>query len=184
MARRNRPWVDGDKLFRQYEKMIYKLANGFSASTGIEVDDLISVGNEVFVNCLAKWDIERASFSTLLYRALINAFQDEVIYMVCRQEVALEDCYEAAPVHHPDEGKQFIESICARIGRDAQEVVRVLLEENLPFEDGSRTGMRRSLKRYFRNRPRRAPQGELYVRWTLSRISRAFREIENAVQIT
>ena len=64
-------------IYTQYERMIHDRALHYATSFGREKNDLLSIGNFVFMRAWHKWDKKRGvKFGTYLYRALCNAMQD------------------------------------------------------------------------------------------------------------
>ncbi|KKN12768.1 hypothetical protein LCGC14_1013070 [marine sediment metagenome] len=62
--------------YEQYKNTIYRKAISYHITTGLDVDDFVSIGNEAFCKCLTKFDGERgANFNTYLFISLDSAFR-------------------------------------------------------------------------------------------------------------
>jgi len=61
--------------YKEYENLIRKMAWSYNRTTGMEMEELVSEGNEVFVRCLKKYN-EKSLFSTFLHNSLKNHFNN------------------------------------------------------------------------------------------------------------
>jgi len=171
--------IDPEEMFRTHQKTIWKAANNYAASTGIDVSDFESIGNEVFLRCLTRWDPERASFNTLLYRMLRNAFNNHIA-----EEAKVwkaEQSYEPVPYSQPEAGEFWLKDFLIGLSPDAIEVVRILFNESLTTIKEQRFEVRRAIRQHLRNRSRTKPKGGLHIRWSPARIRASFKELEGAL---
>ena len=60
--------------YNNYKKTIYGLARIYHHKTGIEIDELVSAGNEEFINCQKTFDPSKACFNTYLNWKLKGLF--------------------------------------------------------------------------------------------------------------
>ncbi len=63
-----------EELYNQFTPMLHKFSNKFSALYGINKDECLSIANLIFSESCNKYDSEKASFSTFLYRQLELGF--------------------------------------------------------------------------------------------------------------
>lgn len=56
--------------YQNYEKLIYKKAHSFNATTGVPFDDLVAEGNLIFCEACMAYQNGRAAFSTYLWKRL------------------------------------------------------------------------------------------------------------------
>ena len=168
-----------EDLFQSHRRMIWSLANSHAARHDLEPTDLESIGDEVFVRCLGKWDPDRAAFGTLLYRALSNAFADEARKMWNRRRYEAEAAY--VQENTQAESAQRVADLLVEVGADAREVVRVLLAGDVMNEHSRRYTVRAAIRQLLKTRKRNAPDGGLHARWTDMRISMAFAELDAAL---
>jgi len=89
-------------LFKKYQVMIERRAYSWiyaeNCKTNIclAYEDLIAIGYEVFVNCIKDWNPEKATFCTLLYKALNNRFNMENGYKKIKASgTTYEDCFKS-----------------------------------------------------------------------------------------
>lgn len=175
--------LDPEEMFKHHQQLLHSEASRFAHKA--DWDDLISLGNEVFVTCLARWDPEFGMFSTLFVRALRNAY---ITYMMRESaRPAVERAGAEAfllPVAVDDtERRDWLRDFLADLSRDAVEVVRVLFTEDLNTEGDGRRELRYTIRQYLRGRNRTKPEGAVNVRWGHQRIRDAYREIETALAV-
>lgn len=65
-----------DKIWHNHKALIHDRAWSWARKTGLPRDDFLSVGNEVFVNCVLSYNREKGAFTTFLWKSLENRFQD------------------------------------------------------------------------------------------------------------
>lgn len=163
--------MNPDNLFRQYRRMIWSLANSSAMHYNLEVTDLESLGDEIFVHCLRLYDPARAAFGTLLYRALSNEFKDEARRVNLRRERESQYTREVNLVSMPAVNSLArLADILIDLGEDAREVVRILFEETLQVRG-----------REVRKNVRAAIRKFLAPHWELERIQLAFAELDGVL---
>lgn len=126
--------------FKNYEKMIFSFANHYSKLNHIDVDDLISVGEETYVWCLHHYEgSKKTKFSTYLYLQLGQRMIDEGHRM--RRAVPSfyndinteeNDNFEAtlkSPDELPDSAKELLESSDS-LSYEAKMILSYLLSFN------------------------------------------------------
>ena len=67
-----------EEMYKKYNGIIKARATSFHRSTGRDIDDFLSAGNEVFMETLSLHDENKANFGTLLFLRLNNRFSDMV----------------------------------------------------------------------------------------------------------
>lgn len=60
--------------YKKYQKLIMKLAWRFARTTNFEYDDLVGEGNLIFLECMPKYEPDKAAFSTYLTKCIILRF--------------------------------------------------------------------------------------------------------------
>lgn len=115
--------------YADYEKMIYNLAHRFNRTTGIELDELIALGNMKFVDCQKNYDPMLAAYSTYLTIQIKGMFLE-----MSRKR-------NNYPIHIPDveiankpiaEEMLFFKEILRELSDDAKVVIDIVF--NTPRE--------------------------------------------------
>ena len=156
--------------YKDYEKLIYKLAHRFHHTTGIEFDELIGWGNLKFMECQKTYDPAMASFGTYLHWQLQGLFLD-----IARKQNKwiIQDNYEPKTNITPEK-YLFFKELLSELSSDAKEVCKIIFETpmdliNMIIDlDQPRGENKHQIQKYLRK------QG-----WTYNRIWDTFREISN-----
>lgn len=114
--------------YEDYQRLICKLANTYSKITGIEAEELISIGNLEFVLCLESYDPQKAKFSTYLTWKLKGRFLEEGRKHRSRKQFV---DYEPTASGLQEE-ILFFKDILRELSSDAREVVKIVF--NTPVE--------------------------------------------------
>lgn len=69
---------DKTKMYEKFQRMIFKRAWSFHYTTGIEIGELISQANLIFVECSMEWKPSLGAFGTFLTKCLNNRLRDFV----------------------------------------------------------------------------------------------------------
>jgi hypothetical protein len=71
--------MDMESVYKAYTPLLKNRAYQWArpGHIGLEYNDFISIGNEVFLYCWDKWEEKRATFGTYFKKCLNNAFQVE-----------------------------------------------------------------------------------------------------------
>ena len=78
MTKKNGEKSATEPEFLKYVGLIWKTAQSFQRSTGVDADELMSVGRTAFVAASLAWDKERGPFPPLMQRVLLNTFSHYV----------------------------------------------------------------------------------------------------------
>lgn len=180
--RKRHPLPSPEQLYKDHQKLIRKIADSFAHTTPIDVSDYLSLADEVFVRCMRKWDPARGMFSTLLWRALTNAFASLSKSEARRAAIVrLDNTVDSPTINHY--GRLWLSDFMDGLRADAREIIRVLLTEDLPgtVSDAGRY-VKAAIRRNLTGRARRAPAHSIIARFTSRRVNDAFSEIENAIK--
>ena len=117
-----------EQNYEDYQSLIFKLANNHSYKSGLEVEDLISAGNEEFLKTQKLYNPnhpKQAKFSTYLAIRIIGLFREmsrkrnnEPIMI----EISNESTYDSA------ERQLFFKEILEELSSDAKEVIKIVLD--------------------------------------------------------
>ena len=170
-----------EQLYNDHVKLIHNVANSHSRTSGIDSSDLVSLGNEVFMRCVAKWNPEKAKFSTLLQHALTRAYNSEARKIKRRRELDNEAAVVMVTEGHNDTGLDWLLDFMEGVTNDAQQVVALLLDGDLSVRDGieTRRGIKAAIRTALTLKPRGTPPG---ARWSSKRVSTAYAEIGAALK--
>ena len=159
--------------YEDYQKLIYNLANRYFSITGIERDELISIGNLEFVLCLETHNPEKAKFSTYLTWKIKGRFLEERRKYNCRNNPMVRD--HELSIKGLQEESLFFNDILKELSSDAKEIVKIVfntpteLIEMLPTKQPRGVNKHQIQKHLRRNG------------WNFSQIWNAFGEITKAL---
>lgn len=163
--------------WKTYEPMVCKLAWSWHRTTGVSVEELISIGRTEFVKALHSFDSSKgASFSTWLYGACRLAMRRFIEAELRRGRAAgEEDRVLPEPTTQPEALRKLImEEWIAELSEEARFVIRLLTEA--PLEA---LGI-------FGGEPPKMIRGQIVRRlkslgWSQSRRWGALRELKEAI---
>ena len=166
-----------EKLFKQYEKLIWSRAHSFAKSTGHDVEELHAIGCLAFVDKVGKFNSERGALSTFVYHVVNNAIKEHIKNEQMQNHGELNELYNHSVVHPKIEREINLKQKIAMLGEEAREVADVLF--NCPAEflelfkvpkDYSAhrpCHIKRALKEYFQKKG-----------WHYNKVRKALKEIQ------
>ena len=164
-----------DMKYEDYKKMIMKIAHSYNKTTGMNVEDLISEGNLVFVERLKNFDPEKSKFSTFLYESINARFKN----LNKRQHLQKYDGVKVeVDMANKQESGDNIENNCILknsieiLSKDAKMVVSIVL--NAPADLLSMLP-KPSLSRF------QLTTYLLKLGWKKKEINKSYKEIQNAI---
>ena len=182
--------------YKDYQKLIMKLAHEYCIPNhvGMEYNDLLSIGNELFMLTKKNYNKEKSSFATSLYHMLskrfywmrINAkkikknnFMAQALIIDKPSEIGYTNCIDlekCMPISESiDIEKQFIffESLSG-LSQDSKHVIQLVLDMPMKFKDHiiNSTGNGRVSKV-------RIQEYLIDEGWGIGRIWNSFAEIKN-----
>ena len=164
------------RLYNKHKKLIYRLIADFASSGIVDPLELESRGHEIFLKCYKAWNPDRATFITLLYIALTNAFKSELMKAKRthkrEQGMPQKEILQLTPP--PDSnGTDWLIDFLLQVSGDAQKIIFSLLTDEMTSskyrEAVSIT--KSDLKKELRK------QG-----WEALRVNKAFAEIKQALR--
>lgn len=113
-----------EKLYLANIKMIQKKAWSYQRTSGIDIDELMSEGDMIFMRAIEKWDGKRP-FGTFLWTCLDNGFRKFMVKVdVPGDQEILESLSDPEPV--PGSRMMFRE-IVEGLSKEARDVVTMIL---------------------------------------------------------
>lgn len=90
-----------DPLFQDYTGLIWKTAHSFQRTTGVDAEELMSLGRTVFIGAVLSWDRDRGPFAPFMQKVLQNALSHYVKRYppVCAEGGTVRDTIAS---HHPE----------------------------------------------------------------------------------
>ena len=74
----NIPQINLEQFYSEHKKLIYERAKRYSTTIDSPIEELVSIGNSVFMDALRTWNPAKASFATWFYRLLNQSFSKTV----------------------------------------------------------------------------------------------------------
>lgn len=119
--------------WENYKKMIQNRARHYNQkNSSIEIEELISEGNLIFVQACQKFDASRAKFSTFLWRCLTNGL---LAFCIRQRKICGDLTYDGALPHIRHDGHLqvktavFIQQSIARLPDYGRRAVQLLIEQ-------------------------------------------------------
>ena len=164
-----------DQLYLQNSGVIFERAWYFTEKTGRPLTDFVSLGHEVFMECVESWKPERAAFISHLHRKLTWGMLDFLKKVDHPVSYTLTKELEDLDVENPD-GRIAFRDELTQLSMEAQHVASIILNgpgEVLDEIIGNITPkkVRGALRRHLRS-----------LGWPWSKIRGSFNEIATALQ--
>jgi len=164
----------------RHQWLILNMADTFAKKTGRDIEEMLSIGNSVFMLCCSKWNHTKGAFSTWLCKCLKNKMIDHVrkndIPLTTSKKQApdlsiLPDRhYEWNPVHH-----MYSKELGNNLSTESRFIIGVLLSEPCLLLDLAGTETPKQIRGALHTFLKKAG-------WTQRQIWNAFREIKGAIQ--
>lgn len=171
-----------DETYQDVEKLIYHAVHKFYKSHGGDIDEMIGVANQVFMDSYEAFDASKGTFTGFLYLNITRRLQDLYWHEKRRKTMSLDSETEdgttfAGQVEDYRTSKDFdLMEFAEGMSQDAMEVLKLVLES--PAELASVAMGKGGNPRNWRSTVREFLYG---MGWSGERISESFEEISGAL---
>lgn len=115
--------------YKNYEKLIKKIARKWHKTTGIELETLIAEANLAFAECQNNYNPKRGKFSTLLWHCIESQFKNIItkahIQRYDGTEISLKDI--ALSSKHNQEKEYILKDTISKLSKEAREIIDIVL---------------------------------------------------------
>ena len=117
--------------YKNYEKMVNKLAYSWNKTTQIDIETLKAEANVIFVECLNIYNPDKGRFSTLLYLKICNRFKNLIIKRNApkRNRIDFEFLEAIYPSDNYNPEKRCIfKNLISNMSKEAKELITIVLD--------------------------------------------------------